>query len=162
MKINSVQGTSFGAITYRPGSQKYVKEYLTQRDRSILNSAKGALSRCKEWDLEVTAKGFRIASKKTADAILVEESELTRVPQDSNLEMKAIYDGYSDTCESGEYCKFRLKLPSYPEAMAQYAKYQTMPLVEKAVDLVKRFEKQDIEFNYEKSLKRKIWDLFFE
>ncbi len=162
MKINSIQGNSFKAITYRPGSQKYVAEYLTQRDKSVLNMARSAMAKCKKWDLEITAKGLRIASKTNADAILVEESKLSRVPQDKTLTMEAIYDGYSETCKAGEYCKFSLKLPSYPEAMAQYARYQTMPLVEKSIDFVKKFEKQDINFTYEKSLKRKIWDLFFE
>ena len=49
--------------------------------------------------------------------------------------MKAIYDGHSETCETGQYCKFDIKLPSYEAAMAQYARYSTMPLVAKAVDL---------------------------
>ena len=162
MKINSIQGNSFGAITYRPGCQKYVAEYLTARDKGVLKAAEAAMDKCKSWDLEITSKGLRIASKITADAILVEESKLARVPHDENLAMKAIYDGHSETCEAGEYCDFNLKLPSYPDAMAQYARYATMPLVEKSIDLVEKFEKQDINFTYEKTLKRKIWDFFFE
>ena len=45
--------------------------------------------------------------------------------------------------------------------MAQYARYSTMPLVAKAVDLVEKFEKQDVIFTYNKPLVRKIWDILF-
>ena len=72
MKINSANSTNFQAITYRPGCQKYVAEYLTSRDKGVLRRAERAMSRCRKWDLEITSKGFRIASKTTADAILVE------------------------------------------------------------------------------------------
>lgn len=118
MKINSANSTNFQAITYRPGCQKYVAEYLTSRDKGVLRRAERAMSRCRKWDLEITSKGFRIASKTTADAILVEESRLCNVPHDRNLSMKAIYDGHSETCETGQYCKFDIKLPSYEAAMA--------------------------------------------
>ena len=104
MKINSANSTNFQAITYRPGCQKYVAEYLTSRDKGVLRRAERAMSRCRKWDLEITSKGLRIASKKTADAILVEESRLCNVPHDRNLSMKAIYDGHSETCETGQYC----------------------------------------------------------
>ena len=161
MKINSANSTNFQAITYRPGCQKYVAEYLTSRDKGVLRRAERAMSRCRKWDLEITSKGLRIASKKTADAILVEESRLCNVPHDRNLSMKAIYDGHSETCETGQYCKFDIKLPSYEAAMAQYARYSTMPLVEKAIDLVEKFEKQDVIFTYNKHLVRKIWDILF-
>ena len=80
MKINSANSTNFQAITYRPGCQKYVAEYLTSRDKGVLRRAERAMSRCRKWDLEITSKGLRIASKKTADAILVEESRLCNVP----------------------------------------------------------------------------------
>ena len=42
-----------------------------------------------------------------------------QVPHDRNLSMKAIYDGHSETCETGQYCKFDSRLPSYEAAMAQ-------------------------------------------
>lgn len=161
MKINSTSSVNFQAITYRPGCQKYVAECLTSRDKGVLKQAERAMSRCRKWDLEITSKGLRIASKQTADAILVEESRLRNVPHDRDLPMEAIYDGHSETCETGQYCNFDIKLSSYEAAMAQYARYSTMPLVEKAVDLVEKFEKQNVTFTYDKPLVRKIWDMLF-
>lgn len=54
MKINSANSTNFQAITYRPGCQKYVAEYLTSRDKGVLRRAERAMSRCRKWDLEIT------------------------------------------------------------------------------------------------------------
>ena len=58
MKINSANSTNFQAITYRPGCQKYVAEYLTSRDKGVLRRAERAMSRCRKWDLEITSKGL--------------------------------------------------------------------------------------------------------
>ena len=43
MKINSANSTNFQAITYRPGCQKYVAEYLTSRDKGVLRRAERAV-----------------------------------------------------------------------------------------------------------------------
>ena len=43
MKINSANSTNFQAITYRPGCQKYVAEYLTSRDKGVLRRAERAI-----------------------------------------------------------------------------------------------------------------------
>ena len=116
----------------------------------------------KKWDLEITSKGLRIASKVTADAILLEESRLRDKPVNSELLMEAIYDGHSDVCETGKYCQFYLKHNDYESAVKSYEKMPSMPLVERSIDLVSRFENQNMRFLYQKPLVNKIFDFFFK
>ena len=161
MNIDKINTTNFQALTYRPGCQKYVKECLTARDKAVLKRAEPKLARFKKWDLEVTSKGLRIASKETADAILLEESRLGKQPENSELLMEAIYDGHSETCETGKYCQFYLKHENYESALNSYKKMPSMPLVEKSIDLVERFENQNMRFLPQKPLIKKFFDLFF-
>lgn len=162
MKTSSIHSVNFNALTYRPGYQKYFNEYLTSRDKSVLKKAAPKLANFKKWDLEITSKGLRIASKTTADAILVEESRLCEKPENSELLMEAIYDGHSETCETGKYCKFYLKHANYESALNSYEKIPSMPLVEKSIDLVNRFESQDIRFLPKKPFIEKFFDFLFK
>ena len=162
MQINNIDKTNFQALVYRPGCQRYVKEYLTPRDKAVLKKAAPKLQNFKKWDLEITSKGLRIASKVTADAILLEESRLRDKPVNSELLMEAIYDGHSDVCETGKYCQFYLKHNDYESAVKSYEKMPSMPLVERSIDLVSRFENQNMRFLYQKPLVNKIFDFFFK
>ena len=75
--------------------------------------------------------------------------------------MEAIYDGHSDVCETGKYCQFYLKHNDYESAVKSYEKMPSMPLVERSIDLVSRFENQNMRFLYQKPLVNKIFDFFF-
>ncbi len=146
MKVNNINNTNFKALVIKPGSQKYFSDFLTSRDKAVLEQAKPMLEKLKKWDLEVTAAGLRIASKQTADAILMEESYLLGKPLNSEVAIKAIYDGYSDTLKRGKYCKFYLQNPDYITANKIYDKYSQLPLVEKSIELVRKFEDQEMQF----------------
>ena len=146
MKVNNINNTNFKALVIKPGSQKYFSDFLTSRDKAVLEQAKPVLKKFKNWDLEITAAGLRIASKRTADAILMEESYLLGTPVNSEIALKAIYDGYSDTLKRGKYCKFYLQNPDYVTANKYYERYSRLPLVEKSIELVTRFEKQEMQF----------------
>lgn len=147
MQIDKISTINFSAITYKPGCQKYVEECLTQRDISVLESATKKLENFKNWDLEITSRGFLIASKKNADAILVEESNPDyRKPIHSELLYRAIYDGHHEKCQRDKYCEFYLKHANIEEALKSYDMLMGTPLTEKAVLLTEMFEKQEMIF----------------
>ena len=140
MKISNNSETTFKAFKTASNAKIFMSKNMFSNDYKFLTEVSDKLAKTKFWDFEITAAGYKIASRNTKDAF-VSNFAIKKV-EDSKMIVESTYDGYAKNVSKGKPCHFVLDYSNEEEAINAYSNMRNGTFLHKAIMILEKLEEQ--------------------
>lgn len=145
--FNRFSAPQFGmALKVNKGAQEYLQKQSMDTLEKLAQAGKD-MADFKFWDLEVNEKGFRIKSKRFANAYINPEINRDRDPNRfksfTDVTFDTVYDGINGP--KGQKYPVYFDLGTNEKAAKVYNEFPKLDYVDKNIELTKLLETRDVQ-----------------